>query len=315
MEKPEESECALFTQLLAEYDIVPCYTLNPRDLEIIGKMHNIKEEVCSISNNPLNSDVIIKIKQEVEDSSNGGYSDDREDTMEDNGANNDINDVEIKQEIDYNDDMSCAHEGDNDKDNLIDTFHASSNDTEEYETDGGHDIDLENEAKANVHDDRSSGAEDDEQWNMVCVPKMLPMKRQFVFKGPKALIINRHLLKTKETTSENTDDDNKTGGRKSKKKKKEKKRKGCSGCKPCEIGEKRVHECTVCHKILRYCSEFKYHMNRHTREKKFTCAICKKSYHDQFYLHQHKRMHSEGNLLFLLPLSASCFCFLFLPSQ
>ena len=226
----------------------------------------------------------------------------REDTVEDNGANNDINDVEIKQEIDYNDDMSCAHEGDNDKDNLIDTFHASSNDTEEYETDGGHDIDLENEAKANVHDDRSSGAEDDEQWNMVCVPKMLPMKRQFVFKGPKALIINRHLLKTKETTSENTDDDNKTGGRKSKKKKKEKKRKGCSGCKPCEIGEKRVHECTVCHKILRYCSEFKYHMNRHTREKKFTCAICKKSYHDQFYLHQHKRMHSEGNLVFLLPL-------------
>ena len=73
MEKPEESECALFTQLLAEYDIVPCYTLNPRDLEIIGKMHNIKEEVRSISNNPL--DLIIKIKQEVDDSSNGGYLD------------------------------------------------------------------------------------------------------------------------------------------------------------------------------------------------------------------------------------------------
>ena len=221
-----------------------------------------------------------------------------------------VDGVKIKQEVDYKVEFNREPEDKTDKDTDIDTSYVSGNDTEEYDTEENQDKNMDYDTKAGFDDDRSSKSEDD-QWNMVCVPKMAPLKHQFVFKGPKALITNRHLLKTAHEKDSNTDS-NKTGetentvsedkdedSKKLSKQQKaiDKRKKYCWACKPLPGSEERqVHKCPECNKILPHCSEFRYHMERrHIKEKKYYCDICNKGFHDPNYIKQHKRTHSEGN--------------------
>ena len=63
MEKPHNTQNTLFEQLLAEYDLMPEYTVNPKDLELIGKVHEAK--VPKKAPSTLDQAGILKREKEI----------------------------------------------------------------------------------------------------------------------------------------------------------------------------------------------------------------------------------------------------------
>ncbi len=181
MEKPQDSECEIFEKLLAEYDLIPNYTLNPRELEIIGKVHKVKQA------EELNSTLHQTVKPEVMDTiETKNY------TIEDdypNNANNGIIGFKIKQEMDYRVELNCPDEV-NDK-NILGTDQAMKYDKHELDTDVDHNEHLDRDGTV---DDLFKKRKKRQDWSMICVPKMGPTKRKFLSSGPKVISANKRQL-------------------------------------------------------------------------------------------------------------------------
>ncbi len=182
MEKPQYSECELFEQLLAEYDLMPNYTLNPKDLEIIGKVHKMKEA------EQMKSTLHQNIKPEVIDTiETKNYN-----SMEDypNDANKGIIGVKIKQEMDYSIELNCANEV-NDGNHAGTADQAMEYDKHELITDVDHNEHLDRDGTV---DDTFKKRKKRQDWSMICVPKMGPTKRKFLSNGPKVISANKRQL-------------------------------------------------------------------------------------------------------------------------
>ncbi len=207
MEKPQNPECELFEQLLAEYNVVPHYTVDYRDLKMIGEMpgyHRANSIRSVISDSDSET---IEIKQEIEQNSETeDYSNDNRDVQDDstqcnvdsyNDDNKGVTDVEIKQEVEYDVEVNCDE--DFDEDNNEDTGQAIDNDTHEPDANVDDD-DVEIVAVEDV-DKSSHSDQPEEEWSMICVPKMPPTKRKFVSNGSASIKLNtnkRHSFGTKK---------------------------------------------------------------------------------------------------------------------
>ncbi len=217
MQKPEGAECKLFEQLLAEYGLTPEYTVNPKELERIGKGQDAKEPQRATREPAANLDFQNEIKQELGADIEfenypipGGDNDDDAHHDINNDANNDRGNCEMKKEmentIDDNsmsdvDDLSGAgNDVDNvDDDNDLDEVQVNSNvpndhtlhndtvdhrksDTDIIDLDDVQD-DIHNEPNDNNKDNneehrrREEMSKEKEEWSMLCVPKMRPAAR------------------------------------------------------------------------------------------------------------------------------------------
>ncbi len=206
MEKPPKNEYGLFEQLLDEYGLLPHYTTNPEDLEIIGKVQVAREpqkttftndfcigkvqvvrEPQKLTSAPKQTANILEvklkteIKQETMDIDYATEGPSLYDT--DNGVNvpkqrHDSFDNDDAHEMEYtfnnystHDDKKGGHERAYDGMDCDTLDHASTNPNVANVNDiPGHN-DVDNSKGSGEHQGMS---EEKDEWSMMCVPKMVP---------------------------------------------------------------------------------------------------------------------------------------------